>query len=371
MPLRKVRIMAARHDDLHGFVRDALARGLSRDAIRQALRSAGWDGERADAALAAFADVNFPVPVPRPSAAISARVSFFYLVLFTALGAFAFSLVSLLFGILEHRLPDRVEWFVVVTPEDSIRWSIARICLALPLFLFMSHRIAANIRSGRFARTSAVRLWLSYLAMFIAVASIMGALVTLLVYLLAGDATLRLLLKVLVVVTIGFVVLAYYLIDLRQSAAADVTPPPSAAKAVLAGVVTLVALATMATGLSIIDMPWTARARRLDARRIVDLVQIADAVDRFWTQRHILPDSIAAITSTATVAEADPETHAPYEYQRQPNGQFQLCAAFSQDNRAGSNDYQAGRNPPRRWQHQAGRFCFTLQPREIERPPGG
>ena len=210
--------MAAKHDDLYVFVHAALSRGIPRAQVRQALCDAGWDAERADAAIAAFADTAFPIPVPRPTPIISAREAFFYLVLFTALAAFVYSLVALLFGIIEYRFPDALEQtFITYARESSIRWSIARICIALPMLLFMSQRIAASIRSGRFARASGVRLWLSYLAMFVAVASVMGDLVTLIVYLLAGDATLRFLLKVLVVAIVGLVVLAYYLIDLRQA----------------------------------------------------------------------------------------------------------------------------------------------------------
>ena len=150
-------------------------------------------------------------------------------------------------------------------------------------------------------------------------------------------------------------------------------PSAAAAKAVLAGLVTVVALAALASGLSIIDMPWTARDRRLDARRVLDLTQIAEAVDRFWTQRRTLPDSIADVAGAATVGfiSVDPATRAPYEYQRQSADSFQLCATFSLPNQAGTNDYQAGRNDPRRWQHATARQCFTLHPRLIEHPPGG
>jgi len=89
-------------------------------------------------------------------------------------------------------------------------------------------------------------------------------------------------------------------------------PSAAAAKAVLAGLVTVVALAALASGLAIIDMPWTARDRRLDARRVLDLTQIAEAVDRFWTQRRTLPDSIADVAGAATVGfiGVDPNTSA-------------------------------------------------------------
>jgi hypothetical protein len=79
-------------DELIGFVREALARGLSRPQIEEALRQAGWKPEQVSGALAAFAAVDFPRP--RPS--LSAQEAFKYLLLFTTLYIVAVNLGSLL-----------------------------------------------------------------------------------------------------------------------------------------------------------------------------------------------------------------------------------------------------------------------------------
>ena len=50
--------------DLELFVRDALSRGQSRDAIEAALDQAGWPKEQIRSALGAYSAVEFPVPVP-------------------------------------------------------------------------------------------------------------------------------------------------------------------------------------------------------------------------------------------------------------------------------------------------------------------
>ena len=210
--------MASKSDDLTQFVRDALLHGVSRADIAQALLDAGWDSKRSAAALAAFADTNFPVPVPRPVASVSAREAFFYLVLFLALASFAESLGALLFAGIDSLFPQPGEQkFILQARETSIRWSTARLIISLPLFLYMTRLTSAAIRTGRLARTSGVRLWLSYLAMFVAVCAMMADLVTLIAYLIGGEATARFLLKVLVVALIGSTVLAHYLIDLRRA----------------------------------------------------------------------------------------------------------------------------------------------------------
>jgi hypothetical protein len=70
--------------ELVEFVRDALARGNTRAEIEQVLVRAGWSRELIDSALRAYADVEFPIPVPKPKSYLSAREAFFHLLLFTS-----------------------------------------------------------------------------------------------------------------------------------------------------------------------------------------------------------------------------------------------------------------------------------------------
>src|SRR3546814_11633295 len=77
--------MAAGVQELDTFVREALMRGQSREAIAQVLAAAGWAEAQTRDVLSAYAEVDFPVPVPRPRASLSAREAFLYLVLFASL----------------------------------------------------------------------------------------------------------------------------------------------------------------------------------------------------------------------------------------------------------------------------------------------
>ncbi|MGH6853451.1 MAG: hypothetical protein ACREDJ_09735, partial [Methylocella sp.] len=58
------------------FTERALAKGLERDEIAQALCAAGWPQDEVAAALDAFAAVDFPLPVPKPKPHVSARATF-------------------------------------------------------------------------------------------------------------------------------------------------------------------------------------------------------------------------------------------------------------------------------------------------------
>jgi hypothetical protein len=61
--------MAKVDDALREFVHEALAKGLNRAEVERALLEAGWPAEQVADGLRAFAEVDFPVPVPRPKPA--------------------------------------------------------------------------------------------------------------------------------------------------------------------------------------------------------------------------------------------------------------------------------------------------------------
>ena len=66
----------AMSEELSGFVKEALVRGLTPAQIEDALLRAGWTHEQVRAALAGFAQFDFPIPVPRPKPYLSAREAF-------------------------------------------------------------------------------------------------------------------------------------------------------------------------------------------------------------------------------------------------------------------------------------------------------
>ena len=127
-------------DELIGFVRESLTRGLPRADIEAALLRAGWEAGQVSAALGAFADETFPVPVPRPRASLSARDAFLYLVLFSTLYLSAVNFGGLVFDLINHAFPDPV----LDAPGgyrasgDGMRWAISTLIVSFPVFLYVS-----------------------------------------------------------------------------------------------------------------------------------------------------------------------------------------------------------------------------------------
>lgn len=205
----------AANEELIGFVRDALARGLPRPQVEAALKQAGWDPQQVSAALAAFAAVDFPIPVPRPRASLSAREAFMYLLLFSTLYVVAFQFGSLLFQFINRAFPDPASELNERFSREAIRFSVSSLIVALPVFLYMSRLTNRETTRDPTKRMSPVRRWLTYLTLFIAACVLIGDFTTLVYSLLGGELTVRFVLKVLVVGVIAGTVFWFYVSDLR------------------------------------------------------------------------------------------------------------------------------------------------------------
>lgn len=209
--------MAVATRDLEIFVREALLRGQPRPSIEAALAQAGWPQDQVRDALDAYADVAFPVPVPRPRPYLSAREAFLYLVLFATLYVSAYHLGSLLFDLINRALPDPADrQYEFMRLGSSMRWSVASLLVAFPVFLFVARMLARELARNPVKRLSAVRRWLTYMTLFLAAGIVIGDLIAAVYNVLGGELTLRFALKVLVVGAIAGTVFAWYLHDLRR-----------------------------------------------------------------------------------------------------------------------------------------------------------
>jgi hypothetical protein len=206
-------------EDLSRFVREALGRGFSRAEIEGVLLRAGWSAAQVRAATAGFADVDFPLPVPRPTPYLSARDAFQYLVLFGTLYVSAYNFGSLLFQIINLTLPDPAAAAFGRDSEytrQSIRWSVSSLIVAFPVFLYTSWVIERSIRRDSNKAISKVRKWLTYVTLFLAAGVLIGDVTSLVYNLLGGELTLRFILKVATVGVIAGSIFWYYLSDLRR-----------------------------------------------------------------------------------------------------------------------------------------------------------
>ncbi len=200
---------------LERFVGKAMQSGHAKEEIDQTLRAAGWPLDQIKSALAAYADVPFSIPVPRPQVSLSARDTFFYLLMFFALYFGMWHLGDLLFSFINQYVSDPSDsnayhgW-------DQQRWSTAAIMIAWPIFLFMSYLIRRDLLKDPAKRLAPVRRWLTYMTLFIASTALIIDATSLVYTFLGGATTLRFLLKVSVVAVISGTAFGYYLSDIRK-----------------------------------------------------------------------------------------------------------------------------------------------------------
>ena len=204
--------------ELSGFLKQGLERGLSRAELETALLESGWPPEQVQGGLAAFADVTFPIPVPRPKPYLSAREAFVYLVLFTTLYVSAFSLGNLLFELINRAFPDPAmdPAFALERGRETIRWSISFLVVTFPVFVFVSRSNERTLTRDPTRRLSEVRRWLTYLTLFVAAGFLVGDATGVVYNLLSGEMTTRFVLKVTTVAAIAGSVFAYLVHDLRK-----------------------------------------------------------------------------------------------------------------------------------------------------------
>lgn len=203
-------------EELIGFVKEGLQRGIPRTELEQALLSAGWKAEHVRGALQSFAEVDFPLPVPRPRPYLSAREAFLYVVLFTTLYVSAYSLGSLVFEFIDRAFPDPAAREDPRSTLSAIQWSVSSLIVAFPVFLSVAWLIGRAIRDDPTKRASKIRRQLTYLTLFIASCVLIGDVTTLVYNFLGGDLTMRFVLKVLTVAAIAGSVFVYYLRELRS-----------------------------------------------------------------------------------------------------------------------------------------------------------
>ncbi len=205
------------NDELLEFTRRALEKGVSRDRIAAALKEAGWSEADIRAAGQAFAEIDFPAPVPRPRPYLSAREVFVYALFFTALYVSAFNTGALIFRFIEMIFPDPLS----LTPwsydfYDAIRGNMAALLVAFPLFAFLFWLTRRSVVREPTKRASRPRRWLTYLTLFIASAMLIGDFSVLFYQLLGGELTTRFLLKFLTIAVIAGGAFGYFLIDVRK-----------------------------------------------------------------------------------------------------------------------------------------------------------
>ena len=349
------------NEELRRFIKESLEQGIDRDTIRNVLLEAGWQERDVSSAMAAYADLDFPVAVPRPRPYLHAREAFLYLVSFIALYVFAFSLGAVLFGMIDHTFSDAPDGYRS-SPSTADATAIAAVIVAFPLYLILMRRLTAAVATDPERRQSLVRRWLTYLTLVVGAGIILGDIIALLASLLTGDPTVSFFLKVAAVLLIVVPIFGYYLWDMRQ---AEDEVSASAARAApilraLAMAAVVVVVAVVGYSIYVVGTPGQQRNVRLDEQRVDDLRSISRNVDRYYEVNDAMPANLFDLQGPQYSVQsiADPDTGRPYGYHLVGGADYELCAVFNTE----SPERQAERRPFSEtiWDHGPGLTCFAL-----------
>lgn len=345
------------------FIEAAKIQGASDDSLVGLLKGQGWPTDAIYDALATHYQklTGLKVPERRRSGA-AAKDAFYYLLSFSTLATWTIGLGSLAFTLIEKWIADPLAQNGYPTESGhALASSMASIAVAFPIYLFVMRLIIRDVRNDPEKIESPVRKWLTYIALLIAAAVMIGDLVTVLEYFLRGELTSRFIAKAATVIVISGGVFWYYLGELRAPAfQREIRWNRSAVAAAGASLAVVLAFTF---GFLNLGGPGVQRLEQADNRRVANLAMLANQITAKWnSSNHTLPSAVDSLPNASLLK--DPVTHAPYEYRQVGTNQYELCATFARDDR---HDSPNGENFF--WNHPKGHFCFALDPAETPTLP--
>ncbi len=280
------------------------------------------------------------------------------------------SFITLLFQYIDTAFPDPAITYYTDPYSGAIRFAMAALIVLVPVSIVLLRLIRNDI--ARFPEKSDlwVRRWALFLTLFIAGATVVVDLITLVNTFLGGELTARFILKVLVVLLVAGAVFMHFLADLwgywgRFPSRASYVGAASG----------VAAIAAIVGGFFIIGSPSDARLMRLDFQRVSDLQNIQWQVVNYWQQKEDLPPALADLQDSigGYVIPVDPETGEPYTYEQTGELSFRLCAVFAKEGDSQDAASRARIAAPvkaslepaeNNWRHGEGEQCFerTIDP---------
>ena len=191
--------------------------GAGDQAVIVILRNAGWPEKEAATALSSYYEALTGLPVPaRPSLIGGPREAFVHVLSFLTLAVWCIAAGSLWFTLIGFWFPDpAVRDFG--DPFDGMARDLASVLVAFPVFLLVMRHIWRELLVQPAQADSAIRRWLTYLALLIAASTVIGDVVAFVAQLLRGSITAPFLAKVAVVLVLAGGVFWYFLGSVQSS----------------------------------------------------------------------------------------------------------------------------------------------------------
>ena len=208
--------------ELQEFLDAANRQGATPESLVSLLRGRGWPAEDAYRALADHYEGQNGLSIPPYKRSGSAKDAFLYLISFSMLATWTIALGSILFMLIDRWIKDPLSPnYYYSYGYYQIADSLACVIVAFPVYIFTMRYIVREVSFHPEKLDSAVRKWLTYIALLFAAGCVVGDLITFLTYFLRGELTSRFVAKVIVVLVISGGIFWYYRGSLQAKARGD------------------------------------------------------------------------------------------------------------------------------------------------------
>jgi len=285
----------------------------------------------------------------------NAKYAFYYLLSLVALVFVAVNSGIVVFQIINKLIPDALNNYSDSVSQEMIRFAIASLVFATPVFYWMNKLIKTGLVKGEIELTAGIRRWLTYFIIFVASVVILIWLITTMNSFLNGELTTKVILKTLTILLIAGSVFGYYFYDIKQAA---IKPQDKFTTIFFIGSLSLVVV-IFVSAIMVMDKPSVVRAQRHDIEVINHLSSIENAINNYYSINKSLPTNLEELVSSNTGVDqsmlVDPNSKAAHSYRAIDATTFELCAEFSYASEPSA--YKTGYSDPM-WRHQVGQQCF-------------
>ncbi len=358
--------------ELRQYIKEALAKGASKEQIAETLTQSGWALGIVQKTLEQFTGVDpfgVPIPAARLQAHQIARDFFVYLLTFVTLNLIAFAFGTLCFELIEHWFPDvDTIYYSSRIGSRSFQWGLAQLIVVVPAFFFLERFTQQALERYPEKRESFIRKFLIYLILGMTVLVALCDLIFAVNSFLQGELTIRFAARAGVILGIASLIFSYYFLEMQRddrmvkgrkevTATSDDAADPAleqkhAGQRYLGWFGLILILATIATTFFITGSPHTQRLRRIDNLRAENLETLKSTIEMKYLEDGNLPKTLDEVPNAKNLS-SDPSLGLTYEYHKAGPETFQLCTTFDTDTSL-DKTYRAF------YQHPKGYHCFQL-----------
>lgn len=299
----------------------------------------------------------------------AAKYAFFYMLSLVALIFMALSAGIIIFQVINKSIIDVLEQYAGRFSPDQLKFAISALVIATPLYFITMRQIQKNLLTGALAKDAGVRKWLTYFILFVAAVVMLGWLIATINSFLDGELTTKFILKSITAIGIAASIFTFYLYDIRRE---EVKGKKDKTISLYFYGSLAVVIAVFIASLFFVESPTETRNRKFDNTILDKFSQIDSAINNYYFDNKILPESLNIIQEEfnyiTTDDLVDPATREQFKYQVLEEKKYELCATFRASNIA--VEIIQDEFYKERWPHEAGEQCISQRITDIENKEG-